>query len=201
PPIIAITNPPDGAVLTAPASFQLAAQASDPDGTVASVVFIQGSKLLGNITNSPFAVPVSLPNPGDYGFSAIATDDGGLSTIAIIPVHVIAPTNSPPSILITNPLAGVVLTAPASFQLAAQAFDVDGIVVNVQFFQGSNALGSVANSPFAVPVSNLLAGDYSFSAVATDRNGLNATNTITIHVVESMVILASTCLFVPSSQF
>jgi hypothetical protein len=104
---------------------------------------------------------------------------GGFSYVRSTP----AAQNFPPSVIITNPPNNAILAAPASLTLRATASDSDGTVANVQFFQGAGSLGNVASSPYLAAVNNLPAGDYTFSAVATDNNGSTATNNITVHVV------------------
>ncbi len=47
------------------------------------------------------------------------------------------------------------------------------------------------SSPYSVVVNNLGAGDYTFSAVATDNGGLRATNAIVVHVVTPVPIVLS----------
>ncbi len=96
---------------------------------------------------------------------------------------------SPPSVAITNPADGAVFSAPASFTLAATASSSSGSVTNVQFFQGATALGNATASPYAVAVNNLAAGDYTFSAVASDNAGLKATNAISLSVVTPAAIV------------
>ena len=91
--------------------------------------------------------------------------------------------NVPPTIAITNPPNGSVLASPATFTLGANASDTDGSVTNVLFLQGMTSLGNVQNSPYLAAVHNLAAGDYTFSAVASDNGGAKATNEIIIHVV------------------
>jgi hypothetical protein len=77
--------------------------------------------------------------------------------------------NVPPTVIITNPPNGRVLSAPASLTLGATATDADGSVTNVQFFQGSTSLGNVASAPYSKAVTGLAAGSYTFSAVASDH--------------------------------
>jgi hypothetical protein len=72
--------------------------------------------------------------------------------------------------------------------LRATASDTDGTVTNVQFFQGAVSLGNVTASPYSVTVNSLAAGDYTFSAIATDNGGLTATNQITAHVVNPIAV-------------
>ncbi len=79
PPTVAIFNPTNGAVFTAPATVTIEAAAEDADGSVASVQFFDGTNLLGNAVISPFSVTVPL-FPGSHSLSAVATDDGGAST-------------------------------------------------------------------------------------------------------------------------
>src|SRR6266571_3387217 len=81
------------------------------------------------------------------------------------------------------PPNGAVFSAPATFALKASATDSDGTVTNVQFLQGASSLGNVTSSPYSIAVNNLTAGDYTFSAVATDNGGLKATNVVSVHVV------------------
>jgi plastocyanin len=105
PPTISITNPPNGATFSAPASFTLAATASDSDGSVTNVQFFEGTNSLGNDTTIPYSVSVNSLAAADYTFSAVATDNGGLSATNSITIHVVtpvaivisAPVFSPPS--------------------------------------------------------------------------------------------------------
>jgi hypothetical protein len=91
PPTIAITNPPNGSVLASPATFSIGAKASDTDGGVTNVLFLQGTASLGNIQNSPYLVTVHNLQVGDYTFAAVASDNGGLKATNAITVHVVAP--------------------------------------------------------------------------------------------------------------
>jgi len=114
----------------------------------------------------------------------------------------VAAVELPPTISITNPPNNATLSAPASFTLAATASDPDGgTVTNVQFFQGATSLGNVATSPYSVPVSNLAAADYAFSAVASDNAGLTGTNAVTIHVVTAVPIVLSAPHFLSPADF
>jgi hypothetical protein len=80
PPTIGLTAPADGATFTAPSSITLEADASDPDGSVATVTFFAGDTPLGEDTEVPFAHTWSDPAPGTYWLTAQATDDEGLTT-------------------------------------------------------------------------------------------------------------------------
>jgi hypothetical protein len=92
PPIVALTNPPSGITLAAPATITLRASASDPDGSVTNVQFLSGTTLLGNDTNSPYSLTASNLAANTYNFTARATDNSGLSaTSAVVTVSVVTP--------------------------------------------------------------------------------------------------------------
>lgn len=185
-PMVSITAPANGSIFSAPASFTLTATTSDSGGgTITNVQFLQGSTLLGNVASAPFSIAVSNLSAADYTFSAVATDNTGLTATNSITIQVTPPVTPPvigPTVAITNPANGSTLSAPASFTLAATVSDSSGTVTNVEFLQGATLLGNITSAPFSVLVSNLSAASYTFSAIATDNTGLTASNSITINV-------------------
>lgn len=82
-----------------------------------------------------------------------------------------------PTISITNPVSGAVLAAPATVSLGATAAVSGGTVTNVQFLTNGVALKSVTTAPFTAVASNLAAGAYALTAVATAA-GISATSTV-----------------------
>jgi len=99
--------------------------------------------------------------------------------------------NIPPKVAFTSPSNGSVFAAPASFTLSATASDSDGTVTNVAFLQGASLLGNVPTAPYSVSVRNLVGGNYTFSAVATDNAGGKTTNVLTLSVVAAAPIRLS----------
>jgi hypothetical protein len=90
--------------------------------------------------------------------------------------------NHPPAVRITRPIPGAAYIAPATVLIVAQAFDIDGLVVSVEFFEGTNSLGVVkapaatatavsARPAFIFEWTQVPPGDYVLSAVATDDGG------------------------------
>lgn len=105
--------------------------------------------------------------------------------------------NLPPTVGIVLPTNGAVFTAPANIQILAKASDPGGFVRTVEFFAGTKSLGIVTNNPivleplaptagngstvypinlFSLLWSNVLAGSYTLTAVATDNGGVMATS-------------------------
>jgi hypothetical protein len=91
-------------------------------------------------------------------------------------------TSGPPFVRITLPIDGAVFPAPANIPICADAGEPGGLIATVEFFAGTNSIGITTNNPygagpmnpFCLVWSNVLAGDYTLTAVATDTNGVTA---------------------------
>ncbi len=178
-PTVSITTPLNNATFTAPASVTITAAAADADGTVSSVQFYNGTTLLGSDATSPYSFAWTNVAAGTYSITAVATDNSGAtttSTAVSITVNP-APANVAPTVSITAPLDGSMFTAPASVSITANAADADGIISNVQFYNGPTLLSTDATSPYSFAWTNVAAGIYSITAVATDNSGATTTST------------------------
>jgi hypothetical protein len=154
PPTVSIVNPTNGAMFNIPANISLIAKAADPDGTVTNVEFFAGTTDLGR------GLPVILDPPGVngvtglvyflnwqnvpaniYSLTALATDNGGLSTTSA-PVNItVLPTNLPPVVRITSPPNGSIFRTPVNIPIYTYAADPGGSVTTVEFFADSTSLG------------------------------------------------------------
>ena len=106
---------------------------------------------------------------------------------------IIVSPNIPPLVTITNPTNNATLAAPATFSFNVNASDTDPDgLSDVEFYVGTNLVDDVFDpGPFTTTVSNLTAGTYQLSAVATDNVGATTTNIITIQVGSLAPILLS----------
>jgi hypothetical protein len=184
-PTVSITAPTNGSVFIAPASIGLTANASATGGTVTNVQYFAGSTSLGSAGTSPFGITGHISAPGTYALTAVATAAGISATSSVVNITVVGA----PTVNITNPLPNAVFAAPANVQIDANAGG--GTVTNVTFFNGSTPLGSVLSAPFSITASNLVAGSYPLTAVAT-AGGLSATSTVVnVSVVTPISVTAS----------
>jgi len=88
-PSASITSPTSGSSFTAPATINIAATASDPDGTVSKVEFYNGTTLLGTDTTSPYSFSWANVAAGNYTLTARAYDNLNLTgTSAAVSVSV-----------------------------------------------------------------------------------------------------------------
>jgi glucose/arabinose dehydrogenase len=177
-PLVAITNPANASMFIAPATVTLDAQVSDPDGSVASVIFYSSTNLLGQIGTAPYTLTLSNLAAGIYTFTAVAFDNLGASTTSGV---VTVTADQLPSVTLTNPVDASLFVAPASITLAADANDTDGSIGSVTFYNDTNQLAQVSAPPFVLALTNLSAGTYAFTASAVDDLGLSTTSAV-VHV-------------------
>lgn len=191
PPSVALVQPADGARFTAPASIALVATASDPDGAVARVDFLQGTTTIGSATTAPFAATWSNAAPGTYAVTARATDNVGATAVSA-PATIVVAANVPPIVSLSAPSSGATFVAPAEITLAAQASDPDGTVASVGFYQGTTLIGSATSAPFSVKWTGAAAGSYALTARATDNAGAVGTSApVTISVTAPVLTIES----------
>ncbi|MEO6183664.1 MAG: Ig-like domain-containing protein, partial [Verrucomicrobiota bacterium] len=113
------------------------------------------------------------------------TANGGVDTSAVQTFEITV--NGPPTVNIFTPTNQAVFVVGQPVTIVADAADPDGSVTLVQFFSGTNLLGSVTNGPFFVVWTNAPAGVFQLTAVATDNSGLSATSSVvTITLIEKL---------------
>jgi hypothetical protein len=202
PPFVNIGTPTNGAIFYTPADIPICANAADPDGYVATVEFFAGTNSLGITTNNPasagprnpFCLIWSNAPAGTYELTAVATDNGGASTTSD-PVNFSVlsgpPTNLPPVVRIFSPTNGSTFYTPVDIRLFAAATDPDGSISNVEFFAGTTDLGpglplvldppgvnGIVGLVYFLNWTNVAAGSYPLTAVATDNGGASTVSPI-----------------------
>src|SRR5262249_53706547 len=91
------------------------------------------------------------------------------STLNSAPVGVAV--NPVPTIALTSPLNGATYTAPATINLAASVTANGHSITQVQFYNGSTLLTSVAVAPYTFTWTNVAAGNYKLTATLSYDNG------------------------------
>ena len=198
PPSVTVTNPVEGAIFVAPANITIQAAATDSDGTVTNVQFFANTNAVGSATASPFSIVASNLAAGSYALTAVASDNSGLtSTSAVVNISVVAPL----SVTVANPVEGAIFVAPANVSIQAAATDPNGTVTNVEFFANTNLVGSAAASPFSIVASNLAAGSYALTAVASDNSGLTSTSAVVNISVVAQATVTLSASAISNGQF
>src|SRR6185295_4752122 len=92
------------------------------------------SIIIGQTGNSLTVSNITFADEGSYTVEVTGACNTAIQSTAL---HV----NIPPTVTIFSPTNGTSFVIPANFAVAANAFDVDGSVTNVEFFEGTNKLG------------------------------------------------------------
>jgi plastocyanin len=148
------------------------------------------------VNTAPFVFTNTFSTAGTYSYSCVVHGFTGSITVQAGVV--------PPTVNISAPTNGATFAAPWTGTIQASASSANGTISNVDFYAGTNRLGSVSN-PSANPslaVTNLAAGSYTLTAVATDSVGASNTSAgVTITVVTPVPILLSSFQRLSASAF
>ncbi len=149
-----------------------------------------------NTRSYPFSFTNIFSSAGSFPYECtVHVSFGMVGTIHVAAAPVVL------SVTITNPMASTVFSSPASFTLGAAASISSGSITNVQFKLGSVILTNCVSPPYAAFVTNLAAGTYPLSAIASADDGLSATNSINISVVNAAPIVIHSPSLLSSGVF
>lgn len=178
PPSVNISSPSNGASFEQGSDIAISVQASDADGTVSKVEFYAGQTKIGEDLSAPYSFTWSNAALGSHNLTTIATDNDNASTTSgSVTITVNEPgTNEPPSVSVTNPSNGAVITEGSPITIEASAADSDGNITLVEFFEGANKLGEDATAPYSYVWNGTTEGAYTLTAKATDNDGAATTS-------------------------
>jgi probable HAF family extracellular repeat protein len=197
PPVITeFTDSPDPAFVNT--SVTLRATASDPDGTIANVVFYFENNGIEGLQTGPggdhaFVAEEAEPyelNLGTqffeqtvgntYTYYAVATDNQGATSEIRIATNTIRGPNFQSSVR-TLEVSPDPVAANAKATLIATATDPDGFIVSISFYQETNgetglqtsdrSLSTDTTSEYSHEIIQSIPGTYTYYAVALDNEG------------------------------
>jgi hypothetical protein len=203
---VEIFAPHQGEVFMEGQDIGICALSQNFTDAVTQVEFFAGTTLIGVQTNhstlwggwstaQPSCIIWSNATAGGYALTAVSTDLAG-NSVTSAPVDITVATSLPPVVRILSPFYGQRFYAPANIEVCAGAFSPGGSISQVEFFNGTTSLGVMtAGTPvtnelgqvetsYCFDWSNIVAGTYSLTAVATDNTG----NSNTSFAVEIAVI-------------
>ena len=171
PPVVTLTQPAAGAFYGEGAPISLAATASDADGTVVRVEFVDGSNVVGVSPAPPFDVTWSGAAPGNHVIVARAIDDKGAMTISA-PLSVSV--GRAPLVVVKGPLACSIVDGGVPLVVTADAVSTDGSIISVEFLDNGIVAGVAFSEPWTIAIPNPTIGSHELVARATDDRALVA---------------------------
>lgn len=171
PPSVAVTSPLASSQVPVNTSVSLAANAADTDGRITKVQFVVEDQVVVSDEIYPYTGSWTPTSLGTYRVTAIATDnDGNNVTSTVVTIQVVDASPGAPSVQVTSPISGAILTAGVSTTIQATASD-DVAVASVQFFVNGVSLGTDTLQPYSSAWTPTSAGSYTIVARATDNAG------------------------------
>ena len=165
-------------------SMQVSGSASDPDGSVAAVLWSQASGPSAATMTNTNTLQVTISNlvPGQYYFVLRATDNAG----AIARDTMMVTVNPAPNIRpVANAGPDQVVTLPAnSITAFGSGTDADGTIVSYLWEKISGGTATIASPALAVTaIQALQEGAYYFKLTVRDNSGAQASDTMKITVL------------------
>ncbi|MFM2284648.1 MAG: hypothetical protein RLZZ543_145 [Bacteroidota bacterium] len=182
-PSISITSPANGDGFITGSTVNIAATASDADGSVTGVEFFVDGVSVGTDNSSPYTASY-VGTIGSHVISAIATDDAGATKTATA-VTINVQNNPAPSVSITSPANAASFITGDVVTITANATD-NISVASVEFFVDGVSVGTDVSTPYSATYTSTL-GNHSITAVATDNLSASTTSSaVSIVVVNNI---------------
>lgn len=182
-PSVVILTPTSQSQFSAPANITFSAQGFDPDGTVTQVEFFANGTLVGTDTTAPYSIQWTNVAAGNYDLATKVTDDDGATAYSqFVFIRVFAEV---PTVAITSPAPGATFAAPATIpiEVTATTANPENPISYVAFYSGGQNLGFDSTAPYSLNWSNVSAGTYTLTVVATDSHFAETTSApLTIEV-------------------
>ena len=202
PPTIALTSPANNSAFTAPATISLAANVTTNGHAITAVQFYNGTALLGESTNAPYAFTWDSVPAGAYSLTARLVYDAGATVDSTPAINVLVAAPSPPE------------TPPTISPIADQTTPQDTPTPEIPFTVGdaetaaSNlTVYAISADPALVPTNNIVFGgtDTNRTITLTPMSGATGNVAITVFVSDGSLTtnttfqLAVTATLIPSA--
>ena len=102
----------------------------------------------------------------------------GMSTPPTPDITLVGGSNSLPAVSITTPANGATFRAGESILIESSAQDSDGTIAGVTYYRNGTQFGASGYAPYTYTWSNVTAGSYALTAVATDNDGGSTTSAL-----------------------
>lgn len=189
-PTATMTSPVHGATFTSPGAIHLAANATDPDGTISKIEYkayssATGVITLGTSTTAPFSFDWTTAPAGVFSLSAIPYDNLGRPGQQQNTTQITVVSSTAPTATITTPPNGTTCRIGDWVPVTATATAAPGAVVTqVNFYEGTTLIGIKTSSPYSIYYNPQVAGTFAITAKAIDNSGNSGTSApISITVV------------------
>jgi oligosaccharide reducing-end xylanase len=148
PSVITITSPSPNSTVVGPVTITV--NATDPDGNITLVEFLDGTTVIGTSTTAPYSYTWNNPGMGDHDITVRVTDsNGGVTTSS--PVTITSATSTGLYSSNANTLNGAVYPNPAVDELFVES-ETDLTQATIQII---NMMGAIAETDIKITQNRL----------------------------------------------
>ncbi len=179
-PSVSIISLQNGEVVPVGGGLTLTAEVVGNNRPVTVEFFANGFSV-GSVTEFPYTLEYAVVNEdADLEITAVATEEGQGTAIANVTVQALE--NAPPTVAVIPVVSE--FTLGSRIPVVAEAGDLDGQVVQVQFFANNTliATSTEGGRAFSADWRPTVAATYELKAVATDDVGNRSENSVTVVV-------------------
>ncbi|HEX8282897.1 MAG TPA: carboxypeptidase regulatory-like domain-containing protein [Pyrinomonadaceae bacterium] len=189
PPAVRLSAPAGGTGYQSGDTVQLAAEVSDPDGTVTTVRFYANGQLVGTAKQAPFAFAWTEVRGGSYALTATATDDDSAEARSAEVNISVTPSAAPPVCTLTAPADGTTYPNGASVRMEATATaNRDRSIFTVEFLDNGKMVTTYStptyNAPWGYTYLAPASGTHSLAARCIDNTGAATTSAAKVVTIE-----------------
>jgi chitodextrinase len=143
PPSVSITSPSNGATFAVGTSIPVSANASDSDGSITRVRFLDGPNLIAEDTTAPYSIQWTNASAGTHTITAIAIDNNNASTTSASVTITVGNNNPPPPpngfpAHVFAPYVDILLGDFDAFKLAGHTSNVSKFFTLAFIVEGGN---------------------------------------------------------------
>ena len=151
------------------------------NGNDTFVVFADSDNTV-NSGRSVYAQTLSADKMSATGNRALRITDAYMATVYRRGTYTTPYT--PPTVVLTSPTENATFASPANVTMTATASSLNGAITRVEFYTGSQLLGTITSAPYSGVWTNVPAGNYRVSARVYDATGASTTSSpidFTVH--------------------
>lgn len=190
-PTVQTTFPSDNASFASGKSIFIAANAQDADGAIQRVEFyatsdylgqggLPSTTLIGSDATAPFQIAWNYPSAQSYTITAKSIDNRNTATVSA-PINITVNPGNPAPLPINPPEldapnSGQVFRPGSNITLRAVPGTGNRPIVRVDFYNGTQLIGSDASAPYEIVWNRVPQGRYTLFARTIANNGAEATS-------------------------
>lgn len=183
-PTVSILTPAAGSSFEEGATIEFTASASDAEDGVLDGSSVEWNSNLDGLIGTGSSFSNSTLSTGNHSITVTVTDGEGAQASAQVNIQIIVTSNTPPEINITSPLDASTYVGGSTIEFSASASDAEDGSLSGNAIVWTSNLDGVIGTDTSFTSSILSTGNHNILVTATDSEGAQASDTISIQITD-----------------